>query len=293
LAVVLWGGAQWPLPAGHRAAPYSTRWGRDPIWKAVDADDSLFVPSQPAPAHFPLREQGVAASDTFTVPNAAFLGETFHVAAHAVRFNAERDLWFADIQIDLGDAYFPFVQLALGRFQPHSASILHLSEVTLVDPIQIVPARRVEATLIAGTPQQVQLRVSGSSQATTEGPGGMALPGNQVRVQVERRALGADDLGWSPATLPEPIVSDPPDPTSDLLWSGQIPLPQASAGEEVRLLILEDDFLAADGEQAGQFAATPRLAYAESIALDELVNRSGERSNADVKYPGKSYTLAI
>ncbi len=272
LAVVLWGGAQWPLPAGHRAAPYSTRWGRDPIWKAVDADDSLLVPSQPAPAHFPLREQGVVASDTFTVPNAAFLGKTFHVAAHAVRFNAERDLWFADIQIDLGDAYFPFVQLALGRFQPHSANILHLSEVTLVDPIQIVPARRVEATLIAGTPQQVQLLVSGSSQATTEGPGGMVLPDNQVRVQVERRARGADDLGWSPATLPGPIVSDLPDPPSDLLWSGRIPLPQASAGEEVRLLILEDDFLAADGERAGQFAATPRLTYAESIALDELVN---------------------
>lgn len=272
LAVVLWGGTQWPLPAGHRAAPFSTRWGRDPIWKPVDAGDSLLVPSQPAPAHFPLREQTVSATDTFTVPNAAFLGEKFHVAAHAVRFNAERNLWFADLQIDLGHAYFPFVQLALGRFQPHSASMLHLSEVTLVDPIQIVPARRVEATLVAGTPQQVHLRVSGTSQATTEGPGGMALPGNQVRVQVERRARGTDDLGWSPAALPGPIANDPPDPAADLLWSGRIPLPQVGAGEEVRILILEDDFLAADGQQAGQFVATPRLAYAETITLDELVN---------------------
>jgi hypothetical protein len=272
LAVVLWGGAQWPLPAGHRAAPFSTRWGRDPIWKPVHAGDALLVPSQPAPMHFPLRVQSVAAAETFTVPNAPFPDKTFHVAAHSVRFNAERNLWFADIQIDLGDAYFPFVQLALGRFQPHSVDSLHLSEVTLVDPLQITPARRVECTLAAGTPQHAQLRVTGTSQATTEGPAGMTLPGNQVRVQVERRARGADDLGWSPATLPEPISIDPPSLATDLLWSGRIPLPDVTADEDVRILILEDDFLAADGDQAGQFVATPRLAYAESITLDELLN---------------------
>jgi hypothetical protein len=42
------------------------------------------------------------------------------VAGHAVSFDAERQLWFCDIDIDMGDAYYPFIRLALARFHPKS-----------------------------------------------------------------------------------------------------------------------------------------------------------------------------
>jgi hypothetical protein len=37
-----------------------------------------------------------------------------------VEFDAERDLWTCDVELDLCEAYTPFVRLALARYQPSS-----------------------------------------------------------------------------------------------------------------------------------------------------------------------------
>jgi hypothetical protein len=41
--------------------------------------------------------------------------------------------------MDPGNAYFPFVRLALARFQPDSIPDAHLSRVILAEFIQLVP----------------------------------------------------------------------------------------------------------------------------------------------------------
>lgn len=68
-----------------------------------------------------------------------------NVVAYPVEFDKERKLWYADLAIDHGKMYFPFVKLALARYQPHSVrknnTDVCLSTVVLADYIQLVPER--------------------------------------------------------------------------------------------------------------------------------------------------------
>jgi len=65
--------------------------------------------------------------------------------AYPVEFDKERKLWFADFAINHGKMYFPFVKLALARYQPHSVRKgnrdVCLSSVVMADYIQLVPER--------------------------------------------------------------------------------------------------------------------------------------------------------
>ncbi|MDQ3813804.1 MAG: hypothetical protein M3347_07615, partial [Armatimonadota bacterium] len=61
------------------------------------------------------------------------------VAGHKVEYDEERKLWFCDIDLDAGDSYFPFVRLALARYQPNSVPDAHLSRVILADFAQLTP----------------------------------------------------------------------------------------------------------------------------------------------------------
>ena len=69
------------------------------------------------------------------------------VVGHEVKYNAERDLWYADVEIAGIIDRFPFLRLGLVRFQPYSTAGCHVSRVDLPDPVQIMPQR----TLIAST----------------------------------------------------------------------------------------------------------------------------------------------
>jgi len=105
-----------------------------------------------------------------TAPGAP--GSQLFISPHLVDWDADRGLWFCDIELDSGDAYMPFVQLALARYQPMSvarhppitmpegltggspadavatldpeqsnAEDLHLSAPVLTDFLQILPER--------------------------------------------------------------------------------------------------------------------------------------------------------
>ena len=63
------------------------------------------------------------------------------IAPHDVSYDATRQLWFADIEIDAGSSYWPFVRLALARYQPCSTRGAHLSEVVLADFMQLASDR--------------------------------------------------------------------------------------------------------------------------------------------------------
>jgi hypothetical protein len=60
-------------------------------------------------------------------------------------FDVKRGLWYCDIEMavadKLGDPYFPFVQLALARYQRHCIQGLELSKVVIADYIQVAPDR--------------------------------------------------------------------------------------------------------------------------------------------------------
>jgi hypothetical protein len=68
-------------------------------------------------------------------------GYKVNVAGHTVGYDAERDLYFADVVIDPHKDYWPFVRLALCRYQPDSISGCELSRVVVADFAQLAPNR--------------------------------------------------------------------------------------------------------------------------------------------------------
>ncbi|MCY1004461.1 hypothetical protein OV079_02525 [Nannocystis pusilla] len=102
---------------------YISRWGHDPIWRPSSPDA---LASQLTAAHL-FRADGPLV----VVPNKPDLQVTA-IAFH-VYFSSERGLWFCDIELDPGAAYFPFVRLALARYQQHSLPGRELSRVIQAD----------------------------------------------------------------------------------------------------------------------------------------------------------------
>jgi hypothetical protein len=76
------------------------------------------------------------------------------VAAYKVFFDKDKQLYYADIRVDAGTAYFPFVRLSLARFQKNSLREngldCCLSGAVQADWIQQVPLRLISFEPVAG-----------------------------------------------------------------------------------------------------------------------------------------------
>lgn len=128
--------------------PYVTQWGLDPAFA------SSTPATGPTLAAFPL------ATDTRSNVSLEEKGndqDVYAVAGHEVQFDAERKLWFSDIEVKAGASYFPFIRLALARFQPFSIEDCHLSRVVLADFVQLVPDRTLDVRWISATMIRVKL----------------------------------------------------------------------------------------------------------------------------------------
>lgn len=83
------------------------------------------------------------------------------VVGFPVQFDAAADRWYADVEFDLGPQlrWFPFLSLAVVRYQPASAPGCHVSPVVVTAPVQL-PARRTLTARAHGT-DQLDVTVSG------------------------------------------------------------------------------------------------------------------------------------
>jgi hypothetical protein len=153
-------------PAGQPYRTLVTQWGNDPAWDASfveglapgrrdfprsrlgpDPSGAWLPPTAPAteadqpPDPFPVVGLRPARS---TLPDV-----TVEIAPHDVAFDAERGLWFCDIVIDSSSTYFPFVRLALARYQPTSVPGAHLSVIVLADVMALAPNRSLSIVPLA------------------------------------------------------------------------------------------------------------------------------------------------
>lgn len=218
-------------------------WGKDPIRRTGELTAPL-----PRPRDF--HGDGLLVRDRLTL---AEFGQTppgrhpgVSVVGHPVAYSPERDLWFADIVLDPGEASWPFLRLALTRFQPWSVAGVELSPVAIVDFIHILNDRT--ASVTRPDEHTIGVTVSGISDRL---PTPAILPPESffpwlersgdlrrgVRAWIERRGPLATDLDWTPIgdpvelrridedevarvwfatfTLPEPIPADLPGPGPD------------------------------------------------------------------------------
>lgn len=229
--------------------PFVSWCGRDPMLRT------------PAPAAWlsadRLRGAAPGGARTVALPEAG-PNATAVLVPFDVTFDGEH--WFADIGIDAGTTYSPMVQLALVRYQPHSAVGLERSTIVLSDIVNMLPDRTLSLSRNDGS---VDLVMSGEQPS--------ASTGNVVEVFVEQAdapttvltAVGAPNEGVSAWTrVPGASASGPPGATLTV----QVP---GVAGRATRLYVREVESLLGDPGAAG----TPfeelsrRVVFADHIDL--------------------------
>jgi hypothetical protein len=243
---------------------YVTQWGADPIWGAPG------VAGIPGADQF---QQHISSAQNLTLAELPNIHVS--VVGYAAGYDPQRNLWYCDIQLDPGEAYFPFVRLALARFQPNSVPDTHLSRIVTADFVQLTPERSASIVFDLVDPKSLHVTINGPAYtATAASRGGASLFGPSVEVLVERKvAGGSGETGWTPVR--EARVAHDPAPASIVavagpLWRGTVALPEPRHGGQFRLVIIErepfmtDDPTSADGRKS---ETTSRIVYADTIEL--------------------------
>ncbi|MBI2708530.1 MAG: hypothetical protein HYX34_02385 [Actinobacteria bacterium] len=234
LGVVLWPGpppgAALPMPDAYK--PVSTMWGFDPLFAGPG------LAPFPSAADFPL------ASSVVTGLPLPDIGAGVDVAAHRVAFDPQRDLWYCDVDIDTGlrtrgaRAYWPFIRLALARYQPQSLTGGYLSPVVLADFAQLAPDRAVSVT---GTGPTRVVTVTGRTYTAVDVSSSPSL----MRLTVERKdpTVGDPDLGWTPLLIrrqPSQITVAPSLSDGNFgTWTGSLTISIGPSRPQQRIVIEE------------------------------------------------------
>jgi hypothetical protein len=221
-------GRRWPAPAGSEEVEkmlpsYISSWGSDPVWESARLEQVASAED------FPRHVEYAGGLGLEELPEPVKVG----VAAHEVYYDRQRKLWYCDIEIEPGSTYFPFVRLALARYQPHSVPNAHLSRVVMPDFVQLAPDRTAELDL-RPLSRSAHLTVTGYSGRNILGGSG---PNTTMRAALETRMQGIPgDLGWK--RLNETELS----PSLDgfhVTWTGALDLPHELEDGSHRIVITE------------------------------------------------------
>ena len=233
-------------------APYVSGYGQDPVFSAG------LVTRQPELADFTLATflgHGVQlAEQTGTQLWAS-------VAGHDVAWDAARRLWYADIAVNPDATYFPFVKLALVRYQPRSLDGIKVSRVVQADFIQVAPDR--SATVTFPRPTVARVAVSGPGYLATTDAG---TP-DMMRAYVQEATVNTSDpdLSWTtvPSSANGTVLAVTSRTDTETVWEGEVRLPSARGSRKYRLLLAESEQhkVVAAGNQGA------RVSYLDAIEL--------------------------
>ena len=174
---------------------------------------------------FPLR---VAVGSNISLLEAP--GHEVTVVGHQPQYDEVRKLWYCDLQLNAGTSYFPFVKLALARYQPYSISGQHLSKVVFPDFTQLVAERTAAMTKVGRSGVAISLR----------GPGGYTKnavdlsPDPDTRLNLSRFAVAhverlpasaRTDLAWSAVGDEVRLELSTAGGLDDVRFHGTVPVP--------------------------------------------------------------------
>ncbi|UQI46487.1 hypothetical protein M1P56_20105 [Streptomyces sp. HU2014] len=170
--------------------------GNDPVWS-----DTTVLPRLTAEM-FPGAK--LTAADVVTAETVAGTTAAVKVVAYEPAFDERQRLWFCDIDVDLGagptaTAYFPYLRLALARYQLYSVAPLHLSKIVTAEFAQLMPDREIAAAMT--TDGRIHLDLSGPAALDAVGRRvGPGLPGmaasRRIVASVQSRGLTSGELDW-------------------------------------------------------------------------------------------------
>jgi len=271
LGVALWSSQNGMLNDATRDKfkPFFTQWGMDPIWATAGLSFA------PAVYNFPdavESDYGVSLEESSAAISSTQPGRV-DVVGFTPQFDEVRGLWFADLTIDLGPTYSPFIRLALVRYQPHALDDARISRVVLAGFAQLTPDRSALVTADPHHPRTLRVVVSGVAPRgpLPTGPGVKPARPTHVRVRVQKRKAFGGDLGWGDAPAAEASATQfyegPGIGQPDLaLWVGAVTFASVPPPGAYRLLIEEFEYVSADYTEGRQ--APGRLIFAETFEVD-------------------------
>ncbi|MEI2738083.1 MAG: hypothetical protein V9F01_04810 [Chitinophagaceae bacterium] len=252
---------------GSAGATYTT-WGTDP------AKLSAPLPNAITPRHTDF--VNLKPENTDMVAVAEHPSSKVAVAAFDVKYDEDRQLYYADIMFNMAMAYYPFVRLALAAYQKHSIRKNNtdccLSPVVQPEYIQI-PAPRASSVEFGASRTNVTVAISGSIAKMAQ------VPEYRSRVDFIIESLdipASEETHISLDTKPIEIyqyVLKPADINNYLfLHSHQFQLPAAYSSKPFRIKVLEYELITYDplkpnpnpgGANFGSMPLKERLVFAD------------------------------
>jgi hypothetical protein len=179
------------------------------------------------------------------------------ICAFDVKPDPVRQLWYCDIEMDPGTAYFPFVRLALARYQVNSVPHAHLSPVVQADFVQLVPDRACSIVRAQDAKDTFIVSVVGTTANIGQ------TRSAQVEISLEERNTNLpEELGWA-AVPSSTVVLNRIDQEQ---WQGKLHLPAATAGKVFRTVIREYEIFRGNEADTGR-TEERRLVFAAALAL--------------------------
>ncbi|MBC9035170.1 hypothetical protein IAG41_22500 [Sphingomonas sp. JC676] len=275
--------------------PFVSKWGADPIWEAGEVQqralpvlrlDDLLHEAGLDDRERPARPVAMARQ----LPLAAVAGRpVVTVLGYRPQFNQERGLWFVDVALDPGVQFWPFLRLAVCRYQPDSIAGCHLSQPVQCDFVQLPPERM--ASVSRTDDRHVRVVVSGPVGHRGEGDASSAemtalaaAIGSNRRViaRVQRRdPLIPTDLGWRTISVTRLALRGQQLDGRVASWVGELDAGEAvplvkpgSIESDWRVAIEEWELIEADplfnavrGHQRVATRMERRLVYADNVMI--------------------------
>ena len=272
---------------------FVSQWGSDPLWAGapinqrelslLQLDDLLHM------SGFDDRTKAAQPSQPVNLPLSALPGSPVVTAVgYQPIYNEERELWYVDCAINPGNHFWPFVRLAVARYQPESVAGCHLSAPVRCDFVQLPPERIASVSRTDESHVRVLVRGQVGMRAQTTS-GDVPLAQFAEAVRKDRRLVARlqkrdpaiqSDLGWETRSVTELTMRGRSHDAHEVAWVGELDAGETitvvrPGGEpgEWRVAIEEWEWLEADPPPSGIYdmllrpAYETRLIYADEIHL--------------------------
>lgn len=250
-----------------------SEWGMDPIWRSEP------LPPRPSLDYFNAPVKITSMPLFYTKSGDKLLpGPDVAIAAYPVALDKRKNKVYCDVDVVAPHTYFPFIRLALARYQPYSVCGAHLSDVRRAAFVQLLPNRTLSARRVGR--HRYHIAVAGPCYLPanpTDAPPGRSefawnLPYPDMKVGVERRTLHRTGLGWTPLPQLTRQLEGRRTGATTWVWEGDIDVP---ADGETRLVVREYEHFPVDFVPLvnGQKPPVPdkfRLTYVDAIELCRL-----------------------
>ena len=252
-----------------------TQWALDPITRGGDlpAGSRQFPKASHFDSRLVTRNVRLAEMDA-NVDLVRYRIGSANAAGRISGFDAERDLYFVDIQLDPAGAYRPFVRLALARYQRVSVGGLNLGPVSLVDVVQLEPDRTASVTHRTGT-NEATVTLTGRSyevisndmKQAGNGPGPATFILERYDGPADSKVTPSLSAAWTPVDTVE-VVGSIEKKSGIGSWTGKLTVPKRKSGDRYRVVIEQFERLRTDGNSGPRGMKTgERLVHQDIVEI--------------------------